>query len=478
MAVVRARTSPPYALIIFVILWVISTGLAVFLFTQQSKLKQDADASRAELEKYVLPRERGDAQKLIEAGAKGPAKSSAIAEATRQIKDLKEIIAGDSGRNADVIVNEAKDEKGAHPTVVAALRAEREQVKQLTAQVDSLKNDLKVASDRNESQRLEFVDARKKDNEALDLRKAEVAKLTEDAASLQTKITALNEEREKIKTDYEAKIDALVRKQALEKAELVAKIQALENTVQQLRLIIEGLRPRSGSKIPAVANGKVIRSDSISGDVYINIGRADRVVPGLSFNIYDSRTGVVTDGAGMRGKAAIEVVDVGERESRCRVTHTEKNQSLQPGDLLFNVVWTNDKTRTLHFVVYGDFDIDGDGDATALEREKLVRMIKDWGGKVDDIKFVKETKGDVTQELATLDPQTDYLVLGTSPRVPAGVKPEDLDQASKDVFSAQVAKSKEFDRVESEAKRSSVPILNANRFLNLIGYYNTTLIRH
>ena len=40
MAVVRARSSPPYALISFVALWVISTVLAVIFYVQSSKWEQ------------------------------------------------------------------------------------------------------------------------------------------------------------------------------------------------------------------------------------------------------------------------------------------------------------------------------------------------------------------------------------------------------------------------------------------------------
>ena len=477
MAVVRARTSPPYALIIFVILWVISTGLAIYLFTQQSKLQQDAATARTDLDKYVLPRERAEAQRFIELGSKAGAKSSAFAEATRQINDLKAAIAGNSSQSTDAILNDANSERNgtALVTLVKTLSASVETAK---GQLEAAKKELADANALNDTQRTKFEDARKKVEESISARQGEIAKVNEELSAAQAQIVTLKKDLEKANTDHAAEMDKVVRGNSVKEAQAAAKIQELQNIIANLRLIIDGLRPRSGSKVAAVAAGNVLRSDPVANEVYIGLGRADRVVPGLTFSVHDPRIGIVTEGAGTKGKGGIEILEVGERESRARVTHLEKGQRIQPGDILFNPVWSTDKTRKLHFVVYGDFDIDGDGQATSLEREKLVRMIKDWGGEIDDIKTVEETnKEGKTEKMASLDPQTDYLVLGTSPRVPSGVKPEDLDAASKDVFSAQVAKSKEYDRIESEAKRSSVPILNANRFLSMIGYYNTTLIR-
>ena len=37
---------------------------------------------------------------------------------------------------------------------------------------------------------------------------------------------------------------------------------------------------------------------------------------------------------------------------------------------------------------------------------------------------------------------------------------------------------KQYDELVVEAKRLSIPVLNANRFLSMIGYYSTTVVRY
>ena len=100
-----------------------------------------------------------------------------------------------------------------------------------------------------------------------------------------------------------------------------------------------------------------------------------------------------------------------------------------------------DPTRKAQFVVYEDFDLDGDGIATAVERERLESMITRWGGIV----------------VPEVNKETDYVVVGARPTTPAialgnaGVGPD------------------QYDNFIIEAKRLSIPVLNADRFLHMIG---------
>ena len=203
-------------------------------------------------------------------------------------------------------------------------------------------------------------------------------------------------------------------------------------------------------------------------------------MPGMTFTAYDPRTGVrYTSDDAAAGNGSMEVIEVGETMSLCRITRTTRNRAIQANDLIANLVYHNDRTRKFRFTVLGNFDLDGDGVYTAAERERIILLIKRWNGQVDD---------DVTS-------QTDYLVVGTRPASPL----ESLDQPADTAPAADAAPAtaaasqpalrgsigematkdqERYDEFIYQAKRMGIPVLNANRFLAMIGYYNTTVVRY
>jgi hypothetical protein len=190
---------------------------------------------------------------------------------------------------------------------------------------------------------------------------------------------------------------------------------------------------------------------------------------GLTFSVHDPRIGIKgsvdalkpgsenQDVGPAAGKGGIEVEEVGGTESLCRITKTMPGQIIQAGDLLSNPVYQTNKNRKNHFVVFGDFDLDGDGVATAAEHDRVVHLITEWGGVIDD----------------KLSPQTDFLVLGSTPEAPNS----NADMTPGSPAATAIQEAKEYDTIEDDAKHDGVPILNANRFLAMVGYYNTTIAK-
>jgi hypothetical protein len=263
---------------------------------------------------------------------------------------------------------------------------------------------------------------------------------------------------------------------------LVLQLEDSQTQITKLSSEVLDLRQRilnaGGKAEPTVgeADGRVIAVNGVTNEVYISLTSKDRVMPGIPFTIYDPRTGVRfgNDDQAL-GNGSIEVISVGPSSSICRITRTTKGRAIQTGDLIANLVYHNDRTRKFHFTVFGDFDLDGDGVATAAERDRLVVLIKSWGGEVDD---------DITS-------QTDYLVLGEKPKAP--LVQESTDTAAADTAPATApapgdlpgsitaVRSNDQTRYEEltvAAKRLAIPVLNANRFLAMVGYYNTTVIRY
>lgn len=253
------------------------------------------------------------------------------------------------------------------------------------------------------------------------------------------------------------------------KATLAVNDAALADAKKQItdrdKLIAE-LKSRLSNHRPSVENatirqgdGKLVRVAS-NGICYINLGFGDQVTPGLTFEIYDKAEGVpgIPDNATADeqlpvGKGSIEITHVGTTSSECRIIKTTPGAVLTEGDLIANLVY--DPHTKYNFFVYGDFDLANNGRPNAPDGEVIKRLITQWGGRVGD----------------AVNPSTDFVVLGAEPVVPTfskdDVTPENAEKVAK--AEAEVAKYKAF---EDAAKDLHIPIMNQNRFLYYVGFYD------
>jgi len=191
---------------------------------------------------------------------------------------------------------------------------------------------------------------------------------------------------------------------------------------------------------------------------FINIGAHQSVTKGLTFEVYDKNRGIPALGDGMSeenmpaGKASIEVYAVGPDTSECRVTKLERGQQLVVGDPVSNLVF--DPHTHYNFVVYGDFDLTNSGTPSPGDTEIIKRLITQWGGKLQD----------------HVDVNTDFVIMGAQPQIPTGGDTNSPEWQLR-VRQAQ-AKADQFQNVVHEAAQLSIPIMNQNRFLYFIGYYD------
>jgi len=168
--------------------------------------------------------------------------------------------------------------------------------------------------------------------------------------------------------------------------------------------------------------GRVVRR---TGQIVeIDIGSADNLRKGLTFSVMPADTASVgfetrmrtvrdADGRAIRRivpKGSIEVVEVlGANLSQCRITEEDSQvrDRILDGDLIYNAMWRRGQSE--HVVLYGIFDIDGDGrDDIRAIADELNRMgvIVDAYFDLSTLKWV----GDVTS-------QTTFAVEGFSPTV-------------------------------------------------------------
>jgi hypothetical protein len=212
--------------------------------------------------------------------------------------------------------------------------------------------------------------------------------------------------------------------------------------------------------------GKVIRrySDNL---VDVDIGSADNLRAGQTFSIFPSDTPT----RGMQGrmrrvldadgkyytrpvpKGTIEVVDVlGANLAQCRITSEDSQirDRILAGDLLYNAVWN--KGASEHIVLFGIFDIDGDG---RDDVQTIVQSLQKVGVAVDgyfDLTTLKWV-GEITS-------QTTFAVEGYYPSI--GIADGNRDGKIKILTALAEAKK--------QAKEKGLRILRPRDFFPRIGY--------
>ncbi len=210
----------------------------------------------------------------------------------------------------------------------------------------------------------------------------------------------------------------------------------------------------SGANPAALVDGSVL--DVVGGGdlVYIDRGRKDQIVLGMTFEVFDNAAQIqsAANEDDSRGKASIQVVKIGEASSTAKVTRGTVSRPILPGNVLANAVY--DPEYTFKFLVHGKFDVDHDGLPSEEEAEYLRDRIRNWGGAV--------VKGD------ELPGDLDFLVLGTEPMAP--IKPS--TQASTQVMNEYRRIRTMVDQYQAlleQARQAKIPVLNQNRLEILTG---------
>lgn len=212
--------------------------------------------------------------------------------------------------------------------------------------------------------------------------------------------------------------------------------------------------------------GRVIRRYS-ENLVDVDIGLADNLRAGQTFSIFPSDTPTRGMQPRMRKardldgkdyvrpvpKGTIEVVDVlGANLAQCRITSEDSTvrDRILTGDLLYNSVWN--KGASEHIVLFGIFDIDGDG---RDDIQTIVKSLTKVGVAVDGYYDLAKMKweGEITS-------QTTFAVEGYYPSV--GIADGNRDGKIK--ILGAIADAKKL------AKDKGLRILRPRDFFPRIGY--------
>ena len=299
---------------------------------------------------------------------------------------------------------------------------------------------------------------------------AEEAKQQLDGAYRQS-VKELNENLEKERTDHRqtqeenstnvGDLDTHLQKVRIQttaaNAQLRSELAQRDEQIRQLKARVEQLvrftQKSDGATGEIEADGQVVTIDRDNDLVYINLTQADRVPPGLTFEVFKQNDIIrVDESQEVRGVATIEVIRSTETSSVARIVRLDPRASLTSGDQIVNIAY--DRSATYEFVVHGTFDINNIGAATMADNRRVQGMIERWGGKVVD----------------ELTYQTDYLVLGLPPQRPEAL-PDDATVVQIEINEAKKRIWAQYRALANDAEKLKIPILNQNRFLRLIGYY-------
>lgn len=309
-----------------------------------------------------------------------------------------------------------------------------------------------------------LLDERDKDYAQLESdRDHEVAEVQ---ATLKTDRDASAEYQQKLgdaKNNYQVAIDRKEQDHRNQVDGLQAEIDDLnsDHTVvtsrlNELRKVVDAIRIRP--KNPAeLVDGRVVDVLGASGQVFINLGRNDRVKPGMTFEVYDTAGQIrVNENTGdySRGKASLQIIKVADHTATARITRTAGSRPVVRDDVIANAVF-NPEYR-FKFLVYGLFDVDNSGSASEAEADYIRSKIIDWGGEV--------------VEGARLTGDLDFLVLGEVPDyIPAELIRTNATEAEINAIMQKREAYDRYDELFKQAINAQIPVLNWNRFRILTG---------
>lgn len=450
-----------------------SVVMAIYFYVDSNRTRERAEAQAKAVGEVVTPelmRSMGEAiQQLKDAqgnpdrGFNSSMKLFDVALAERN--ELAKLIAGGEDDSKALAAAKSSIEKAkaagaqfaGEPSLAATVDALVTRVDALKTESENNKND-SAASKAKLDQTLAATEKQINTiNEAMgSLRTESNATLAKAQQTSDLQTTSFNSTAEDLRKQLAAAQES-INQLNTQNGDQGSQIVKLNIELKRLRDVLGTNRVDAAKAMTRQPDGRILRVPG-QNRLFIDLGSADHINPGLTFEVYDQIEGVPAAGDPSNdkglpvGKASIEVINVLPTSAECRITRQTYGTTITEGDLIVNLVY--DRNTHYKFVVYGNFDLDQNGVATPADADVIKRLITQWGGEV-------------TNEI---DVDTDFVVLGKEPVIPD--KPAQDEPLAIANYNAALAASDAYAEISQKAREYRLPILNQNRFLYLVGYYN------
>jgi hypothetical protein len=425
----------------------------VIFFANKRAAEQALNESRTTISQYVSDADRAsDAVNRARDAGRSAGNKSAVAYLIDSQQQVMQRATGSRSDTLDDLNKKVDAIKGAAgQNLLSLIRQRDSEIAALTQQLAdaSAARDRALTDRENEVKRVKGLE---------DSQKATLAALNAELDKYKDEVDQYRQELNQAKQGMDERVSRIEAAAIETESKLRTDLDALQrdkvlnqSLITRLQDELKGKRV-NGANEDALVDAEIIGLDAADSTVIINRGRRDKIVLGQTFAVYAEPTDVRQDDNGNypEGKATLEVIRIDENTSTARIIRERKGNPVVRGDVVANAIY--DPTKTYKFLVYGNFDADGDGRATFEEQSEIRARISSWGGKVLD-----ELTGD-----------TDFLVLGERPVLP----PEPAGNAPIESINFWISLRRQalrYDELFSKAQATSIPVLNQNRLYTLTG---------
>jgi hypothetical protein len=420
------------AVVVFVLLSVIATGMAVLttagvreLRIQAAAERRTAQAAQANFEAVLQELDVVKGFIGLSASPETNLMPDLATVERRYRADLQKY-----GRRLQAVQDEAATPAGYSQTLDAVLTVLEQRHRQLSAaneEIVLLRTQKAAIAAAYEKQTDQF----RKHADAADLARA-------DAVSRLREVENRRQIAEKRLVDELARFNAEMQSLQLEMQTRLEDRQRIideqKATIAFKDKVIDDLQPN-----PFVDrfDGRVTRVDAATRTAWINVGRNDQLRPGVRFGVLAQD---IPAGGVARPKAQLDVVRIlAEHLAECRIANDELADPILIDDKIYTALWS--PGRRTHFAFVGHIDLDGDG---GHDLPRIRALVDDAAGQIDCVAHVT---GELEGALST---ETRYLIVGAMP----------VDASGKEVYH----------KVLEQAERYGVQRISTAVFTDRIGY--------
>jgi archaellum component FlaC len=448
----NAGTGVTVALVVFILISIFLLVTTILFYSGKNAEMDKAKDMAVQLDQFAKPSERsGDSFNTVQDAAKKERKS-VLGYVTEQNNAMKSWISGNQNDSLEAMKRRfnATDQNLSLLNTVNGLQR---QVADTNKELDSIKNQLSALQEERDTLTAEIEAASRSRDTLL---AAESKQIEQYRTATDEHLKEIADVREQLETatdkmrdrysdqikELETEVDGLSQ----EKVILKGRVEDLEQRINKTRI-----KPHDPATL---VDGSIIDIAGSNDQVYINRGRQDQIVLGMTFEIYGDAAQIrpTDDGEFPEGKGSLQVIKVGENTSTAKITRSTLGQPIVRDDVIVNAIY--DPEYQFKFLVHGQFDIDQDGQPTEEEAAYLRSQIENWGG--------------IVIQSDTLPGDLDFLVLGVTPLEPP-VPPKDASTLQMQDYRRKKTTQQMYQELYRQARNAQLPILNATRLHILTG---------